>query len=441
MADLHLIRPDAGSVQSVSGRGDVRFVFDFPPGEAVFSREGNDLLLSFDDGAVLRLQDFYLVSSAESVPSFEVDGAEITGKDFLLSMNGADLMPAAGNAREAWKGNGNRFHDYQDATLSGSVTLAGLDRLEGLDVDWEAEASSPPAEGPAAGSFVDVDHGVTVSSQGSLTVHESGLAGGSSPGVKPTTASGSLAISAPDGVAAIAIGGTTVYGKGALTGRTVSTDGGSLEVTFFATVTGEVKYSYLGEPFSFAVTVTDADGSEGTCSITVTNGDDGADGTSSATAGLTFALPAEEAEGVASLAMSTEDDASAFSGVLPTPARAADRTAAGRTSRRASMPLPVPELWKAVLRALKRRTTPCQTAKKCSLPEAATGFPTGRPLSAFPAKRRGTGAASWRRLWPTVRRAALRQAWKGRFRWTRFLEATPAGGARKRSCRIPMRSA
>lgn len=37
---------------------------------------------------------------------------------------------------------------------AGSVTLAGLDRLEGLDVDWETEASSPPAEGPAAGRLL-----------------------------------------------------------------------------------------------------------------------------------------------------------------------------------------------------------------------------------------------------------------------------------------------
>ena len=143
-----------------------------------------------------------------------------------------------------------------------------------------------------------VDHGVVVTPSDpeagpeTLTVYESGLAGGSQTGQAgvPTTAEGSLSISAPDGVASIVIDNVTVFENGALTGNTVSTAEGTLTVTGFDAATSELKFTYTlndnttehGDKtewdtqvsHNLAVTVTDVDGSKANSTITVTIKDD-----------------------------------------------------------------------------------------------------------------------------------------------------------------------
>ncbi|MDM8331070.1 calcium-binding protein, partial [Desulfovibrio piger] len=140
-----------------------------------------------------------------------------------------------------------------------------------------------------------VDNGVVVTPSDpeagseTLTVYESGLADGSTPGEKPTTAEGSMNIDAPDGVASIVIGGVTVFENGALTSNTVPTDEGVLTVTGFDAATGELKFTYTLNDntlehntgatdtqvsHDLAVTVTDVDGSADSGTITVTIVDD-----------------------------------------------------------------------------------------------------------------------------------------------------------------------
>ena len=122
-----------------------------------------------------------------------------------------------------------------------------------------------------------------------VTVYESGLGDGSTPGDKPTTAEGSMNIDAPDGVASIKIGNVTVFENGALTSNRVPTDEGVLTVTGFDAATGKLSFTYTLNDnttehntdatdtqvsHDLAVIVTDVDGTEAGSTITVTVVDD-----------------------------------------------------------------------------------------------------------------------------------------------------------------------
>ena len=307
MADIRLAKPAPNTAQNIPSTPEGHFIFDFSTGEATLSRDGDDLLLSFEDGATIRLEDFYTTYSKDNMPSFEVDGAEIAGEDFFMAMNEPDLMPAAGPAaRAAGQGNGNRFHDYVNASL-----LDGLDRLGGLDVGWPGGDVNPEVIG-AATSTADIDYPVIITpgnpgdlddipvldnpdnphdggagasaERDVLRVQESGLRGAQG---ASANASGYMTIEALDGVASIVIGGVVVY-DGTLTGAIVPTDEGYLEVTGFNADTGRLDYTYhLTQPtqehggegndqiaHDLVVTVTDTDGSTGTGVVTVVITDD-----------------------------------------------------------------------------------------------------------------------------------------------------------------------
>ena len=151
MADIRLAKPAAGTSQNVVCTPDARFVFEFPTDEATLSRNGDNLVITFEDGSTLQLENFYTAYSSENMPSFSVDGAEISGQDFFTAMNEPDLMPAAGPAGNAGnQSNGNRFHDYVNADL-----LDGLDRLGGLDIGWPGSDVNPETDGAAtSGDYI-----------------------------------------------------------------------------------------------------------------------------------------------------------------------------------------------------------------------------------------------------------------------------------------------
>ena len=236
MADIRLAKPAAGTTQTIPSAPDGRFIFDFPADAATLTRSGDNLVLTFEDGASIQLQGFYTTYSKEEMPSFQVDGVEISGQDFFAAL-GEDLMPAAGPAAGSSAARGGRYNEY-----GGSDLLDGIDHLGRLDVGFDGGVQlatdtvepSPWYEGDGW-----VDHGVTVTPLDSdaaaevVTVHEAGLANGTTPGAAdaPVSAGGSLIINAPDGVASIVIGNVTVFENGALTGNKVSTDEGTLTVT------------------------------------------------------------------------------------------------------------------------------------------------------------------------------------------------------------------
>lgn len=292
MADIRLAKPAAGTTQTVPSAPDGRFIFDFPADAATLTRNGDDLVLTFEDGAAIQLQGFYTTYSKEEMPSFQVDGVEISGQDFFAALD-EDLMPAAGPASGSSAARGGRYNEY-----GGSDLLDGLDHLGRLDIGFDG-GTQLATDTVEPSPYSEVDHGVTVTPSGVgaatevVTVYEAGLEGGSQAGEKdaPTMAGGSLSINAPDGVASIVIGGVVVFENGALTGKGVSTDEGTLSVTGYDPATGKLDFSYSldrnttehvkSDPdtdtqisHTLVVTVTDTDGDSGSTTITVNVVDD-----------------------------------------------------------------------------------------------------------------------------------------------------------------------
>ena len=292
MADIRLAKPAAGTTQTVPSAPDGRFIFDFPADAATLTRNGDDLVLTFEDGAAIQLQGFYTTYSKEEMPSFQVDGVEISGQDFFAALD-EDLMPAAGPASGSSAARGGRYNEY-----GGSDLLDGLDHLGRLDIGFDG-GTQLATDTVEPSPYSEVDHGVTVTPSGVgaatevVTVYEAGLEGGSQAGEKdaPTMARGSLSINAPDGVASIVIGGVVVFENGALTGKVVSTDEGTLSVTGYDPATGKLDFSYSldrnttehvkSDPdtdtqisHTLVVTVTDTDGDSGSTTITVNVVDD-----------------------------------------------------------------------------------------------------------------------------------------------------------------------
>ena len=130
MADIRLAKPAAGTTQTVPSAPDGRFIFDFPADAATLTRNGDDLVLSFEDGSSIRLQGFYTTYSKEEMPSFQVEGVEISGQDFFAAL-GEDLMPAAGPAAGSSASRGGRYNEY-----GGSDLLDGIDHLGRLDIGF-----------------------------------------------------------------------------------------------------------------------------------------------------------------------------------------------------------------------------------------------------------------------------------------------------------------
>lgn len=292
MADIRLAKPAAGTTQTIPSAPDGRFIFDFPADAATLTRNGDDLVLTFEDGAAIQLQGFYTTYSKEEMPSFQVDGVEISGQDFFAALD-EDLMPAAGPASGSSAARGGRYNEY-----GGSDLLDGIDHLGRLDIGFDG-GTQLATDTVEPSPYSEVDHGVTVTPSGVgaatevVTVYEAGLAGGSQAGEKdaPTMARGSLSINAPDGVASIVIGGVVVFENGALTGKVVSTDEGTLSVTGYDPATGKLDFSYSldrnttehvkSDPdtdtqisHTLVVTVTDTDGDSGSTTITVNVVDD-----------------------------------------------------------------------------------------------------------------------------------------------------------------------
>ncbi|MBR2609801.1 MAG: calcium-binding protein, partial [Desulfovibrio sp.] len=134
MADIRLAKPAAGTTQTIPSAPDGRFIFDFPADAATLTRNGDDLVLTFEDGSSIQLQGFYTTYSKEEMPSFQVEGVEISGQDFFAAL-GEDLMPAAGPAASSASRSG-RYNEY-----GGSDLLDGIDHLGRLDIGFDGGTS------------------------------------------------------------------------------------------------------------------------------------------------------------------------------------------------------------------------------------------------------------------------------------------------------------
>ncbi|MBQ3060261.1 MAG: hypothetical protein IJD16_08130 [Desulfovibrio sp.] len=313
MADITLARPAAQTRQSVSSSANDRFVFGFPTEEATLARQGDHLVLQFEDGATLELTNFYNAHSKDNMPDFVVDGVQISGEDFFTAMNEPDLMPAAGPGAGA-AARSARYNEYGTSDLAD-----GINHLE--ELDWGmALALDRTFDDNAWGRDQGViDYGVNIISgeserlepdtpvipvpggptppagmnvpQDILRVQEADLAENSG----TDAAADSVFITAPDGLASITVAGTSVYAHGSFTGGSFElTDEatgdplGTLTITGFNAATGELRYSFEltgntlehskgnGEDaaWRFPLVATDNDGDTAHAYITVVVEDD-----------------------------------------------------------------------------------------------------------------------------------------------------------------------
>ena len=141
MADIQLTRPAANQTQTVTSTADARFVLNFPTGEAKLakSENGENLILTFDDGAKIEVEGFYTTFDKDSLPTLNVGGQDITGEQ-LVAILGEDLMPAAGPSAGQAAAQGGRFRSFADSDLNG-----GIDRLGGLDIGFDGAAAQAEA--------------------------------------------------------------------------------------------------------------------------------------------------------------------------------------------------------------------------------------------------------------------------------------------------------
>ena len=120
-----LIRPSAGQSSTVSVGPNARLEFSFDQGNANLSKAGQNLVFTFDDGAILTLEGFYdNFGGKAQPPTLVVQDNELPGETFLAALHNPDLMPAAGLAGPQ-QGGGL----YEDADLSSVDGVDGLDKL------------------------------------------------------------------------------------------------------------------------------------------------------------------------------------------------------------------------------------------------------------------------------------------------------------------------
>ncbi|MBD5553665.1 MAG: hypothetical protein HDQ44_04940, partial [Desulfovibrio sp.] len=138
MADVAISRPAANEKQTIQSQPDAKYIFDFQAGDATVTRDGNNLLLNFDDGAGVAIENFYETHTQESMPSFQIDGQEVAGQAFFEALNEPDLMPAAGPAAAQAPERGGRYNDYGNSDLNGGLDhLTRLDYESGRGFEWE----------------------------------------------------------------------------------------------------------------------------------------------------------------------------------------------------------------------------------------------------------------------------------------------------------------
>ena len=302
MADLNIARPQAGQHVAVENVPDARIVLNFPLTEATMEREGDDLVFKFEDGGQVSFTAFYTNYSSETLPTFQIAGEEVAGKDLFAALD-STLMPAAGPAAAAAApAGGGRYNEFGVDSL-----MDGVDRMDGLDIGFAGSGVDDTAAVPAAAAAVaplgavaavpapTPDNGVTFdglgAAGGDVLANEADIKSGTPTEFKTFT------INAPDGLGSLIIGGTSIplgeefqatfvpgtYGKLLITGVTDNGDG-TFTVQYQYGITGNAQHAdgdstntdLVDErgPESFTVTVVDGNGTIGNTSLNVGIQDD-----------------------------------------------------------------------------------------------------------------------------------------------------------------------
>lgn len=105
--------------------------FGFELSGVSFERGGADLLLSFDGGGRMTLQNFFVAGSESGLPDIELeDGRVVDGGDFLRNIDAAFNISTAAGPSAVRLGSGLGEYDSNAGTL-----ISGVDRLDSLGTD------------------------------------------------------------------------------------------------------------------------------------------------------------------------------------------------------------------------------------------------------------------------------------------------------------------
>ncbi|SHN73300.1 DUF5801 repeats-in-toxin domain-containing protein, partial [Desulfovibrio litoralis] len=121
-----------GQTVNIPVTSKMELQFGFEVGSGLYSHEGDNLVITFDDGGKIVLEGFY-AQPKEELPSFIVEeGVDIPAEQFLAQFNDESLLPAAGPAARA-PGSGGTGEYLDDA---GNL-IDGVNRLGGLgNTQW-----------------------------------------------------------------------------------------------------------------------------------------------------------------------------------------------------------------------------------------------------------------------------------------------------------------
>ncbi len=131
---FQISRPGPGQTLTLHTAASDKITLGFPTEGVTLSRDDNALIFTFDDGAVIRLDDFYVDYRADFIPEFEVDGRLMSGTNFFTTF-GPDLMPGAVPEHET-------RNAHVILTDGDSSLMGGLDHLNGLDASAQEKATA-----------------------------------------------------------------------------------------------------------------------------------------------------------------------------------------------------------------------------------------------------------------------------------------------------------
>jgi VCBS repeat-containing protein len=269
---------------SATGTLDVNIIDDLPTA-------ANDSNANSASETLLTLTGNVLtndVQGADRVPSGPVTPGTFTGTFGTLVLNANGTYTYTLNTSDAdfkalhGGGNGTETFAYTITDSDGDTSTANL--------VLQIHNNDDP---------VSIDNGIN---GGVLTVYEQNLGTGSAPDAAALTQSGSLTITAPDGVTTLTVGGIAVVTNGVAAGfpQSVTTPlGSTLTITGFNAATGVLTYSYTLDhndahptgnganilPEQFAVTVVDDNGTTANTTISASIIDDVPKGVDDSNAG------------------------------------------------------------------------------------------------------------------------------------------------------------
>ncbi len=316
-----------------TGEGSVTYVYDLIDNtlDGDGTTVSFDLVITDADGdAASDTLDIVIVDDAPTAradsDSVTEDGAAIADGNVLTGLGGGDANATDGVADTQGADGAAVTGAAVTGVAGGSVgePLAGAYGVLTLNADgsysYVLDNASQPVQGLSAGETLTeiftytitdgdgdtsattltitingADDGVTVGgldAEGAeLIVDEDDLADGSSPDAAALTQDGSFSVSTPDGLGNVSVGGVPVVTNGVFTPGTATSPLGTINITGFTPVTGadgsviggSFTYEYIladntlthanaGEDDvtdSFAVTVTDSDGSSANASLDV----------------------------------------------------------------------------------------------------------------------------------------------------------------------------